>query len=77
VTGASGVLGGAIARGLAAASARVARVGHRRGPLEDLAAIRPIQSVARMARFAVRLGLGSVAFVYRTKRLQRAGFDGT
>jgi NAD(P)-dependent dehydrogenase (short-subunit alcohol dehydrogenase family) len=38
VTGASGVLGGAIARGLAAAGARVALLARRRAPLEELAA---------------------------------------
>jgi NAD(P)-dependent dehydrogenase (short-subunit alcohol dehydrogenase family) len=37
VTGASGVLGGAIARGLAGAGARVGLLARRRGPLEDLA----------------------------------------
>ena len=37
VTGASGVLGGAIARGLAAAGARVALLARRREPLEALA----------------------------------------
>ncbi len=37
VTGASGVLGGAIARGLAAAGARVGLLARRRGPLEELA----------------------------------------
>jgi len=37
VTGASGVLGGAIARGLAVAGARVGLLARRRGPLEDLA----------------------------------------
>jgi len=37
VTGASGVLGGAIARGLAAAGARVALLARRREPLEELA----------------------------------------
>ena len=37
VTGASGVLGGAIARGLAAANARVALLARRREPLEELA----------------------------------------
>jgi NAD(P)-dependent dehydrogenase (short-subunit alcohol dehydrogenase family) len=37
VTGASGVLGGAIARGLAGAGARVGLLGRRRGPLEELA----------------------------------------
>jgi NAD(P)-dependent dehydrogenase (short-subunit alcohol dehydrogenase family) len=38
VTGASGVLGGAIARGLAAAGARVGLLARRREPLEALAA---------------------------------------
>jgi NAD(P)-dependent dehydrogenase (short-subunit alcohol dehydrogenase family) len=37
VTGASGVLGGAIARGLAGAGARVGLLARRRGPLEELA----------------------------------------
>jgi NAD(P)-dependent dehydrogenase (short-subunit alcohol dehydrogenase family) len=37
VTGASGVLGGAIARGLAAAGARVGLLARRREPLEELA----------------------------------------
>ena len=37
VTGASGVLGGAIARGLAAAGARVCVLARRREPLEELA----------------------------------------
>ena len=37
VTGASGVLGGAIARGLAGAGARVGLLARRRGPLEALA----------------------------------------
>ncbi len=37
VTGASGVLGGAIARGLAAAGAQVGLLARRRGPLEELA----------------------------------------
>ncbi|HEX7527221.1 MAG TPA: SDR family NAD(P)-dependent oxidoreductase, partial [Gaiellaceae bacterium] len=37
VTGASGVLGGAIARGLAAAGARVGLLARRREPLETLA----------------------------------------
>ena len=37
VTGASGVLGGAIARGLAAAGARVGLLARRRAPLEELA----------------------------------------
>ena len=37
VTGASGVLGGAIARGLAAANARVGLLARRREPLEELA----------------------------------------
>jgi NAD(P)-dependent dehydrogenase (short-subunit alcohol dehydrogenase family) len=37
VTGASGALGGAIARGLAAAGARVGLVARHRGPLEELA----------------------------------------
>ena len=38
VTGASGVLGGALARGLAAAGARVGLLARRRGPLDALAA---------------------------------------
>jgi NAD(P)-dependent dehydrogenase (short-subunit alcohol dehydrogenase family) len=37
VTGASGVLGGAIARGLAGAGAQVGLLARRRGPLEELA----------------------------------------
>jgi NAD(P)-dependent dehydrogenase (short-subunit alcohol dehydrogenase family) len=37
VTGASGVLGGAIARGLVAAGARVGLLARRRGPLQELA----------------------------------------
>jgi NAD(P)-dependent dehydrogenase (short-subunit alcohol dehydrogenase family) len=37
VTGASGVLGGAIARGLAAAGAQLGLLARRRGPLEELA----------------------------------------
>ena len=55
VTGASGVLGGAIARGLAAAGARVGLLARRRDRLEDLAhSLGALPGIISVGHFAVK-----------------------